>query len=64
MMKVCPHYWMDDGSWEFDANEWKDDAEFFEIPDDVVENYKRAQRNLEAASAAVREALDAAGYER
>jgi len=62
MAKVYPHWWHDDGTWDFDANTWKTGAQECEVPDELLENYKAAQAQLYKATQAVSEHLALQGY--
>ncbi len=62
-MKVYPHYWIDDGRWEFTANEWKENAQEVDIPDEVLKEYEAATERFNKASKAVADAAADAGYD-
>lgn len=53
-MTVYPHYWQDDGVWEFDANGWKPGIKPVEMPRALVEKYKACLATLASLSGRIR----------
>ena len=62
LVTVYAHQWADNGIWDLDAM-WSRNAKPIEIPESVVLAYKEANNKLHEATIAVREALEAAGFE-
>jgi len=55
MTRIYPHYYQDDGTWEFNANEWKDDTKSCELPTALVKEYKETQKRLTELSAQIKD---------